>query len=510
MGAPPALDIDLLRTFVLIAEGQSFTRAAERVGRTQSAVSLQVSRLESLVGRRLFSRARGRGARLTPQGERLLEDARRLTALNDSIVETLRSDTPEGGATTGSHAPASEALAQMRPARSRPSIAILPFHNLGGDPADEYFVEGVVDDIAAGLSRIDWLLVIARSSCVVYKGRNVDLRRIGRELGARYALQGGVRRAGRRLQINAQLIDAASGALIWADRYDRRADDVFELQDEIADQVAAMVEPRLRRSEIARAQRKRAGRLDAYDLFLRAIPHTAAHMPQGTELALPLLERALELEPDYASAHALAAWCHEWRFTRGGFDPTNRSASLSHAEAAIAGAGDDANALAIAGFVTGLIGDERDAGLEAMRQATSLNGASATVFYLASHAHAIVGDAQRATTFADRAFRLSPFDPLAFEANVALGDLAMSEARHEDAAACFARAVRINPNYSTGHYFRAIALALAGRQDRAELAAREGHKREPEFSTRIMYEVGLAPAIIERFLDGARLLGLPG
>ena len=143
-------------------------------------------------------------------------------------------------------------------------------------------VDGVVNDIAAGLSRIDWLLVIGGSSCALYKGRNVDVRRIGRELGARYALQGGVRKTGSRLQIHAQLIDAATGALIWADRYDRRSDDVFEMQDEIVDQVAAMVEPRLRRSEIARAQRKRVERLDAYDLYLRAIPHTAAHMPRGT------------------------------------------------------------------------------------------------------------------------------------------------------------------------------------------------------------------------------------
>ncbi len=503
MGGPPALDIDLLRTFVLIAEGQSFTRAAERVGRTQSAVSLQVKRLEALVGRRLFVRARGCDAQLTPQGERLLEDARRLTALNDRVVEALRAEPPDTTAWL-------DQPPEVRAARSRPAIAILPFHNLGGDPADDYLVDGVVNDIAAGLSRIDWLLVIGGSSCALYKGRNVDVRRIGRELGARYALQGGVRKAGSHLQINAQLIDATTGALIWADRYDRRRDDVFELQDEIIDRIAAMVEPRLRRSEIARAQRKRVERLDAYDLYLRAIPHTAAHMPRGTERALPLLARALELEPDYAPAHALAAWCYEWRYTRGGFDRSNRSASLSHAEAAIAGAGDDATALAIAGFVTSLIGDERETGLEAMGQATALNGASATVFYLASHAHAIVGDASRATSFADRAFRLSPFDPLAFEANVALGDLAMNEARHEDAAACFARAVRINPNYSTGHFFRAIALVLAGRQDRAEQAAGEGRRLEPEFSTRIMHEVGMAPAVIERFLEGASLLGLPG
>ena len=502
MGAPPALDIELLRTFVLIAEGRSFTRAAECIGRTQSAVSLQIKRLESLVGRRLFMRDKGQSVRLTAQGERLLEDARRLTALNDSMLASLSAE-PAGGS------PASEA-AEARPPRTPPTIAVLPFRNLTGDPADDYFVDGVVDDIATGLARIPWLLVIARASCVGYKGRDVDMRRVGRELGARYVLHGGVRKAGSRLQINAQLIDASNGGLIWADRYDRRADDIFDLQDEIADQVAAMVEPKLRRNEIARAERKRIDRLDAYDLYLRALPHTAAHMPGGTERALPLLKRALELEPDYGAAHALAAWCHEWRFTRGGFDPANRSAALSHAAAALANCADDAETLAIAGFVTSLLGDERAVGLEAMRHATSLKGASATVFYLASHAHAIVDDGRRATAFADRAFRLSPFDPLAFEANLALGNLAMREARHEDAAACFARSVRINPRFSTGHFFRAMALALAGRREGADLAAREGRRLEPEFTTRIIHEVGIAPAITERFLEGARLLGLSG
>jgi adenylate cyclase len=503
MGAPPALDIDLLRTFVLIAEGRSFTRAAERIGRTQSAVSLQIKRLESLTGRRLFMRDKGQNVRLTAQGERLLEDARRLTALNDSILAALNGEPAR-------ESPASEAEEARAPRAPPPTIAVLPFRNLTGDPADDYFVDGVVDDIATALARIPWLLVIARASCVGYERRDVDMRRVGQALGARYVLHGGVRKAGARLQVNAQLIDATSGALIWADRYDRRADDIFDLQDEIADQVAAMVEPKLRRNEIARAERKRVDRLDAYDLYLRALPHTAAHMPGGAERALPLLERALELEPDYAAAHALAAWCREWRFTRGGFDPAERGAALNHASAALAGALDDATALAIAGFVTSLLGDERDAGLEAMRRATSLKGASATVFYLASHAHAIAADGQRAQAFADRAFRVSPFDPLAFEANMALGDLALAEARHEDAAACFARATRINPRYSTGHFFRAMALTLAGRSDKAEAAAKEGFTLEPEFSTRIIYEVGLAPAMTAPLAEGARRLGLPG
>ncbi len=488
MSRVPALDIDLLRTFVLIADGASFTRAAQRIGRTQSAVTLQVQRLESLVGHRLFERSRGGAARLTPRGELLLEQARTMTALNDDIVLRLRDD--RGVAASG----------QSLPSHAKPVAMVERFANLGGNPADDYFVSGVSSAIADGLSHFGWLLVIQSDGTLP--------RRDPTGSGSGYLLRGQVRRAARHLRVGAELLDA-SGTLIWADRYDGRMDDTFELEDRIIEAIAAAIEPKLRQAEITRARRRRSASLDAYDLYLRALPHTYAHMPQGTEFAIPLLERALELDPDYAAAHALAAWCYEWRYTRGGFDEANRGRSLFHAGAALALDSDDAGALAIAGFVTSLLSDERQRGLYAMKRAVALSPSSTTVLYLASHAHAIGGEIEFARSAADRALRLSPLDPLAFEANLALGDIAMLDERFADAAACFGRAAAINPGYSTARFFRAMALARDGRADAAAPFVRQGLDLEPGFNSRIVHEVGMAPEMAARFLAGATALGLP-
>jgi adenylate cyclase len=500
MGALPALDIDLLRSFVLIAEGGSFTRAAERVGRTQSAVSLQVKRLESLVGHRLFERDKGVGASLTSEGRRLLARARELTALNDEIVGSLRSSLGGGG---------SGAAGDDEKAASRPSIAVLPFQNLSGEAAQEYFADGIVDDLITGLSRIQWLLVIARNSSFVYKGRAVDIRQVGRELGVRYVLEGDVLKAGSRLRIHAQLLDAATGVHLWADKYDGALEDVFDLQDRIADQVVAIVEPRLQRCEIERTRARRVESLDAFSLYLRALPHLAAHMPGGTEAAMPLLRQALKLEPDYPAAHALMAWCHEWRFTRAGFDEADRSAALSHARASIAGDHDDATAFAVAGFVIALLSQEPGAGLGAIDRALSLNPSSATALYLGAHANGALGDRwRRATALASRALRLSPFDRNAFEAHMALGDAALQEERYEDAVCCFARATQTNGKYSTGYFFHAMALALAGRSDDAGPSIARGLELEPTFRARMVFEIGMEPALAQRLAAGGRRLGL--
>ena len=155
----------------------------------------------------------------------------------------------------------------------RPSIAVLPFQNMSGDPEQEYFADGIVEDIITGLSRIKWLFVIARNSSFVYKGRAVDVKQVGRELGVRYVLEGSLRKAGNRVRVTAQLIEAESGAHVWAERYDRALDDIFELQDEMTLSVVGAIEPSLRQAEIERAKRKRPENLDAYDLYLRALPH---------------------------------------------------------------------------------------------------------------------------------------------------------------------------------------------------------------------------------------------
>ena len=218
-------------------------------------------------------------------------------------------------------APAIEAGGRARLALpGKPSIAVLAFQNMSGDPEQEYFADGIVEDIITGLSRIKWLFVIARNSSFVYKGRAVDVRQVGRELGVRYVLEGGVRKAGNRLRVTAQLIEAETGVHLSTDRFDGAIDDVFDLQDGITDRVVGIVEPNLQRSEIERSRRKRPENLDAYDLYLRALPHVMRLTPEQVRIGARFLGDALKLDPNYAAAHALISWCHEICYGQDGFD----------------------------------------------------------------------------------------------------------------------------------------------------------------------------------------------
>ena len=210
----------------------------------------------------------------------------------------------------------------------KPSIAVLPFQNMSGDREQDYFADGMVEDIVTGLSRIKWLFVIARNSSFVYKGKAVDVRQVGRELGVRYILEGGVRKSGNRLRVTAQLVEAETGAHLWANRYDGDMEDVFNFQDRITDSVVGIVEPSVQRSEIERARRKRPDSLSAYDLYLRALPYMATSMPDDAAIATKFLEEALTLDPDYVAAHALIAWCHERCFARSGYKERDKAQGL--------------------------------------------------------------------------------------------------------------------------------------------------------------------------------------
>jgi TolB-like protein/class 3 adenylate cyclase len=366
------------------------------------------------------------------------------------------------------------------PLPDKPSIAVLPFTNLGGDPEDDYFADGMVEDIITGLSRVKWIFVIARNSSFVYKGRAADVKQVGQELGVRYVLEGSVRKSGSRVRVSAQLIDAATGAHIWADRYDRALDDIFAVQDELTITVVGMIEPTLRKAEIERARRKRPDSLDAYDLYLRALPLTFTAMPNDADQALTLLNRAIELDPDYAAAHATIAWCHEQRYLRGGLHEEAKQAGLHHARAALALGGDDAAALATAGFVIAVMEFDYSTATAAFDRSFSLSNSCALAFGFSSIVRAWQGDDAMAVDHALRSIRLSPYDPLLYVPYIGLAYAHFAAGRFADAAAAAARASESNPKFSMPYVLHVAALASVGRPEEARMVLDLLRKIEPD------------------------------
>ncbi|MBV8536126.1 MAG: adenylate/guanylate cyclase domain-containing protein [Alphaproteobacteria bacterium] len=393
----------------------------------------------------------------------------------------------------------------------RPSIAVLPFQNMSGDAEQDYFCDGMVEDIITGLSRIKWLFVIARNSTFVYKGRAVDVKQVGRDLGVRYVLEGSVRRGGNRVRITGQLIEAETGRHVWAERYDRPLDDIFALQDEMTINVVGAIEPSLRQAEIERVKRERPDSLHAYDLLLRALPDVYVAMPDEAERALQLLDRALALEPDYALAHAYAAWCHEIRFVRAGQQPAEREAALRHAHAALANGPDDATALAFAGFTVAQIAHDMATARSAFERALSISPSSFIALSFGGAALAWKGDAERAIEWGERAVRLSPFDRMLYAPchAIALGNLVLG---HNDKAAEAARqAVHCKPEFSLSHFILASALARAGRVEEAKSAGARGLALQPGFSIRELCAALAIPESLARPLtDGLTAAGIPG
>ena len=379
-------------------------------------------------------------------------------------------------------APETERPRPSLPLPDKPSIAVLPFTNLSGDPEQDYFADGIVEDIITGLSRIKWIFVIARNSSFAYRGNAMDVKHVGRELGVRYVLEGSVRKSGSRVRITAQLIDTETGAHIWADHYDRALDDIFAVQDELTISVIGVIEPTLRKAEIERARRKRPDSLDAYDLYLRALPFAFTAMPQDADRALPLLDRAIELEPDYAAAHALIAWCHEQRYLRGGLNEDVKHAALRHARTAIAVGGDDAAALATAGFVIAVIEYDYETATAAFDRSFALSSSSALALGFSSIVRAWKGDDATAVDHAERAIRLSPFDPLLYLPYVGLAYTHFAAGRFEEAAAAAARARQSNPKFSMPYVLHAAALANLGRGEEARVVADGLREVEPELT----------------------------
>jgi len=295
----------------------------------------------------------------------------------------------------------------------RPSIAVLPFQNLSGDPEQEYFADGMVEDIIMALSRIRWLFVIARNSSFTYKGRAVDVKQVGRELGVRYVLEGSVRKSAKRVRIAGQLIDARTGTHLWADRFDGGFEDIFDLQDQVTASVVGAMAPKLEQAEIDRAKHKPTDSLDAYDNFLRGMASFHARNKDANAEAQELFSNAIKLDSDFAAAYGMAAWCYVWRKLNGWMiDRAQETAEAARlARRSIELGKDDAIALSRGAHALSVLVGDLDTGVATMDRALLLNPNLASSWYLSGWLRVFNGEPDLAIEHEARAMRLSPLDP---------------------------------------------------------------------------------------------------
>lgn len=356
----------------------------------------------------------------------------------------------------------------------KPSIAVLPFANMSGDLEQEYFVDGMVEDVITALSRFEELFVIARNSTFVYKGRAVEIRQVGRDLGVRYVLEGSVRKAGDRVRITGQLIDAATGAHLWADKFDGRLEDVFELQDRITANVVGALEPTMRKAEIERARRKPAENMGAYDLYLQALPHIYRIQPDDNRTALDLLGRAIAMDANYAPALAHAGWCLVQRITRAWepYGDDDLGQAVFYARRALAVGSDDAKAVVLGGFVLVMLREDYAAGMDALLRAVQMNPGSGFVNAMAGTGLIFGDDPETGLRFVEQAMMLCPKDPSFFSylTMTAIGRL--FGGRAEEAVEYANRSLALNPEWDSTYWVLITAYTLGGRPDEAKAAAR--------------------------------------
>jgi adenylate cyclase len=409
-------------------------------------------------------------------------------------------------ATTPAKAEAPPALALPE----KPSIAVLPFQNMSGDSEQEYFADGMVEDIITALSRFKSLFVIARNSSFTYKGKAVDIKQVGRELGVRYVLEGSVRKAGNRVRITGQLIEAATGRHLWADRFDGALEDVFGLQDQVTTSVVGLIAPTLVQAEIERAKQKPTDRLDSYDFYLRGI--ALANMMGSLAEARDLFTKAFERDPDYGAAYAMAAWTLMMQQSLGGVPLTAemRSDALRLAHLASKVGSDDAFALARSGHILTYLGHEYDRGASMVEQAVALNPNLAIAWNSLGWVSLMCGDAERAVESFERLIRLSPLDPLRIGAWNGCSFAFFHLRRYEEGCAVAMKAIQFATNAHT-----LVALIVncvgAGRVVEARERVAQLVKLQPDFRASHAHEAFpiRSSAERDRIASALREAGMP-
>lgn len=406
------------------------------------------------------------------------------------------------------------APAAMPPALpDRPSIAVLPFQNMSGDADQGYFADGIVEEITTALSRIRWLFVIARNSSFTYRGRAVDVKQVGRELGVRYVLEGSVRRAGDRVRITGQLVEAAAGTHLWADRFDGTVEDVFELQDRLTARVVGAIAPRLEQAEILRAQRKPTASLDAYDHYLRGMAGIHGWTREANAAAFQSFTRAIELDPGFAAAYGMAARCFAQRKSSGWLEDRRRDMEEAErlARRAAELGRDDAIALGGAAMVLSyVIGDLAAAAL-LIDRALVLDPSFAWGWLVSGWIKGWSGEPETAIEHVAQAMRLSPSDPHMFTMRAATGSAHFFAGRYDAALSWSEAAVWERPGFLIATAVVAAAAALSGRQPEAERAMSRLWSIEPAMrlgNLREHWPIRHADDLA-RWTDGLRRAGLP-
>ena len=399
------------------------------------------------------------------------------------------------------------------PLPDKPSIAVLPFTNMSGDPEQDYFADGLVEDIITALSHVPRLFVVARNSTFTYKDRAADVRTVGRELAVRYVLEGSVRRSGDRLRLTGQLIDAGDGTHLWAERFDGRVEDIFDLQDDMTGRVVGAIAPRLETAEIERSKRNRPESLGAYDLYLRALAAVRRMTRESSDEALLLLERALKIDPEYAVAAGLGAWACTLRVAQNW--PVDREAEKSRGvelgRIAVLKGQNDSEALAAGGYALAFLGEELREGLRAIDRAISLNSNSAMALAHAGWVHNYLGQPNEAIQALERSMRLSPRDPTLFRTQTALAFAHLFRDEFEQAITWARRAMEANPNYTVTYRALACALAHAGRLHEAQAVIQRLATLLPDVSFRTLPErdVFKHSGKLDLINEGLRLAGVP-
>lgn len=379
-------------------------------------------------------------------------------------------------------APAAEVAGTALEVPDKPSLVVLPFHNLSDDPDQVFFADGLVEDITTALSCIRSLFVIARNTAFTYRGRAVDIRQVGRELGVRYALEGSVRRAGSRLRVTAQLIDAASGVHVWAERYDRDLGDVFAVQGEIANSVAGVIEPAVAEAEQQRVLRKPPERLDAWEAYQRGLWHFSNHGPSENRAARTFFERAVALDPTFAPGHYGLALALQWEIWHYSSRPFAEVQAVPLEEALRAVSLDDKDAMghAVLAHIRMWGGDWEAAIAEASR-AVALNPNGSFGIAMLGCVLGFGGHREEAIDRLRQAIRLSPHDPLMGLWMLWIGLIQFFARQFSAAAESLRRVSQLRPYYSNYHSVLAAALAFTGRLDEARDVLRNAPPVDPRY-----------------------------